>query len=46
MHMEIERSFLSIVFRNLERFIQRESKYEDLDELASYALRELVKASA
>lgn len=23
MHMEIERSFLSIVFKNLERFIQR-----------------------
>ena len=33
MHMEIERSFLSIVFKNLERFIQRGSKYEDLDEL-------------
>ena len=45
MHMEIERSFLSIVFKNLERFIQRESKYEDLDELPPYALRELVKAS-
>ena len=45
MHMEIEKSFLSIVFRNLERFIQRESKYEDLDELTPYALRELVKAS-
>ena len=44
--MEIERSFLSIVFKNLERFIQRESKYEDLDELTPYALRELVKASA
>ena len=46
MHMEIERSFLSIVFKNLERYIQRESKYEDLDELTHYALRELVKASA
>ena len=45
MHMKIERSFLSIVFKNLERFIQRESKYEDLNELTPYALRELVKAS-
>ena len=46
MHMEIERSFLSIVFKDLERFIQRESKYEDLNELTPYALRELAKASA
>ena len=29
---------------NLEQFIQRVRKYEDLDELTSYALRELVKA--
>ena len=29
---------------NLEQFIQRVRKYEDLDELTPYALRELVKA--
>ena len=29
---------------NLEQFIQRVHKYEDLQELAPYALRELVKA--
>ena len=29
---------------NLEQFIQRVHKYEDLDELTPYALRELVKA--
>ena len=29
---------------NLEQFIQRAHKYEDLDELTPYALRELVKA--
>ena len=29
---------------NLEHFIQRVHKYEDLDELTPYALRELVKA--
>ena len=29
---------------NLEQFIQRTHKYEDLDELTPYALRELVKA--
>ena len=28
---------------NLEQFIQRVRKYEDLDELTPYALRELVK---
>ena len=28
---------------NLEQFIQRVHKYEDLDELTPYALRELVK---
>ncbi len=28
---------------NLEQFIQRVYKYEDLDELTPYALRELVK---
>ena len=30
---------------NLEQFIQRVRKYEDLDELTPYALRELVKGS-
>ena len=29
---------------NLEQFIQRTHKYEDLDELTPYALRELVRA--
>ena len=29
---------------NLEQFIQRAHKYEDLQELTPYALRELVKA--
>ena len=29
---------------NLEQFIQRVHKYEDLQELTPYALRELVKA--
>ena len=38
------RKRLAQQIENLEQFIQRAHKYEDLDELTPYALRELVKA--
>ena len=42
LHQEIEVQERQI--ENLEQFIQRVHRYEDLQELTPYALRELVKA--